>query len=179
MIGTSRRLAVATVALCLLVLPLATAALADRGQARGFSINRHAVVHNENGATTAETTYQQIDGMYANITVPRRSYILITFSGESKCVDTAPTSFNSCKINILVNGASSQPVSEPGGDAMSFSFDYGSSSLDQWEAQSMQRVYGPVEEGTHTVNVMFRVSHTDTQFTIRWPVLTIQAFTTT
>lgn len=94
-----------------------------------------------------------LSGASATVTSAANDILLITFSGESVCHNGTAGTNAWCKLDILVDGVPATPDSD-------FAFDSqdGAGSEEgsgSWEAHSIQRTFGPVTAGNHTVTVEF------------------------
>ena len=103
--------------------------------------------------------FEDMPGMSTTINVPSntRGLLIITLSSETNCGALAdlPDSTGYCYVRVLVDGVGAAP------GAVVFDSLEGNPSGESpyaWEANTMQFVAGPLEAGTHTIKVQWRVN---------------------
>lgn len=132
-------------------------AFATRQTFSGKSVAAVTVVTESADSFLNSTSYQNLPGATATITVPAGKVQLVqaTYFAESTCVSTFHPHF--CSVRILADGTEMSPSALEA--AVEFAFD-GSAADDFREGHSMQRsiLLGP---GTHTIQVQVAVSASD------------------
>jgi hypothetical protein len=120
---------------------------------------------------TNSTTYVELPGASATVTVPagQSSLIIASFTAESECAVGGGTGY--CSVRILIGGLEANP-----GAGSEFHFDsFGSgSATDFSEAHAMTRSRGPLGPGTYAVQVQATVSAANTTFVLDDWHLTVQ-----
>ena len=178
-----RRLTVATIALTLLIVPLASVSIAERLDAkaqditpnartvfRGLGINKTAIVTNDSAGSKANTTYSIMPGNEVYIDITRRSVLLVTFSGESQCYHHDANTGGWCILEIWVNGeAKASPTNTD--------FAFGDGDSGDYAAHSFQRAIGPLNPGSYHVEVWWLNSHAGITNSMNYTTLTVQAVT--
>ena len=138
-----------------LALALATAVIAASHVIRsGKAVTAVRTVVSSTHETTTSTTYADIPGMSASVTVPadQKALLIVTFSAQTHCGNGLdPNASADCLVRVLVDGNPADPAEAAIRSARSPGTGIG------WAGNSMQFVYGPVSSGTHTVKVQFRV----------------------
>jgi hypothetical protein len=101
--------------------------------------------------TTTSTTYGDVTGASATVTVPagQTSLIIAEFTAESFCDASDDSGY--CTVRILIGGTEGNPA-----EGTNFAFDTivtATANEDWWEGNAMTRSRGPLGPGTYTVQV--------------------------
>ena len=156
-----RPVTIALVALLVLTLSVATA-VAQRIGYRGGALRQARVISATDPTTTTGTTFVALPGAGAALRIGANAphqHVLVTFSGESTCATSGPSA-ESCRIRVLVDGREADPVV-----AHEVAFD-DATTTHAAESHAVQRVYGPLGPGRHTIHVQYATSSADTTFTL-------------
>lgn len=129
------------------------------------------VVTETNAQSTNSTSYVNLPGASATITVPAGKIHLVNvrFSAESYCFGSTSDAGNWCSVRILVDGTEMLPNS-----GFDFAFNANGNADDFWEGHAMERTL-VVGAGTHTVTVQW--ANTSSNLTFRlddWTMLVTQ-----
>ena len=178
-----RRLTVATIALTLLIVPLASVSIADRLDAkadvitpnaktvfRGLGINKMAAVTNDGAFSTTSESYDLMPGNTVYVDITKRSVLLMTFSAESQCSHTDAGSGGYCVVEIWVDNVNEAYPQQD-------NFAFGDADVEGYQAHSMQRAIGPLNPGSYQVQVWWFNSDPNMNHTIGYSTLTVQAIT--
>lgn len=148
----NRSSAIFIAALTCLMLAGSVSAFAVRQVHTGKAAAAVTVVTESELSFIGSTSFQNLPGATATITVPAGQVQLVQaeFSADSTCQGSFAENF--CRLQILADGAEMTPVA-----AGDFAFDGVGTADDFYEAHAMQRmiVLGP---GTHTIRVQASVT---------------------
>ena len=156
-----RPVTIALAALLVLSLSVASAVAQQIGY-RGGALRQMRVVTSTAAATTTATTFAPLNGARVSLPVwtsAPQQHVLVTFSGESTCATSGPSA-GSCRIRVMVDGRETDPVV-----AHQVAFDDATTTYAA-ESHAVQRVYGPLGPGRHTIQVQYATSSADTTFTL-------------
>ena len=148
----NRSSAILSAALSCLMLAGSISAFAVRQVHTGKAATAVTVVTESELSFIGSTSFQNLPGATATITVPAGQVQLVQaeFSADSTCQGSFAENF--CRLQILADGSEMTPVA-----AGDFAFDGVGTADDFYEAHAMQRsvVLGP---GTHTIRVQASVT---------------------
>jgi hypothetical protein len=127
---------------------------------RGNGVAKITVVTETNAQSTSSTSFINLPGAAASITVPSLATQLVNvrFSAESYCFGSSAGVGNWCSVRILVDGIEMLPNS--GGD---FAFDARGVADDFWEGHAMERTI-LLRGGTHSITVQWAVTSSAVTF---------------
>ncbi len=116
------------------------------------SISQVITVTDPADITTTSTTFADIPGMTASVTVPslKTAQLVITFSDESACYNGVSSDW--CSVIVLVDGVEAAPAA---GTDYAFDGSDGAACC-KWRGMSLTRV-AQVGSGTHLVEVQWAV----------------------
>jgi hypothetical protein len=142
----------------LFVLSLTTSALAAVTHT-GKAVAKITVVTETSAQTTTSTSFVNLPGASANITVPAGKFQLVNvrFSAESFCFG-ASLAGNWCSVRILADGAEMLPNS-----GFDFAFDASGDTDDFWEGNAMERTL-VLGGGPHTITAQWGVTNAGVTF---------------
>ena len=166
----NRSTAMSIAALTCVILAGSMSAFAVRQKHTGNGVSAVTVVTESALSFIGSTSFQNLGGATATITVPANQVQLVVadFSADSTCQGSFAENF--CSVQILADGVEMGPVA--GGD---FAFDGVGTADDFYEAHSMQRsiLLGP---GTHTIRVQALVTLSGMSFFVDDWSLTITQY---
>jgi hypothetical protein len=138
----------------------------------GKAVAAITVVTDATGSTTTSTSFADVPGARATITVPAGQTQLVqaTFSAESYCFGYSGLAYQFCSLRILADTSEMLPKS-----GMDFAFDSNGQTDDAFEGHSMSRtlVLGP---GTHIIRLQAVVTDGGVGFTTDDWTLTITQY---
>lgn len=136
-----------SIALALVALP-SVAAVKNTGGA----VAKITVITETNAQSTSSTSFVDLPGASATITVPalKTQLVNVRFSAESYCFSSTATGW--CSVRILADGVEMKPNS--GED---FAFDASGNADDFWEGHAMERTI-LLGAGTHTIDLQWVVT---------------------
>jgi hypothetical protein len=139
-------------ALTFLMLGQSVSAFAVRTVHTGKTVAGVTVVTESETSFIGSTSFQNLAGAAATITVPAGQIQLVEaeFTADSTC--QGPDAENFCRLQILADGAEMSPIG--GGD---FAYDGVGTADDFWEAHAMQRSI-LLASGKHTIRVQAAVT---------------------
>jgi len=144
-----------------------------RGSSTGFGavVKTDSVTHSTTSGSPVDMPEMSIR-YNVNPNAPKDQMLLITYSGDSKCLQN-PVASTYCYIRVLVDGN----VASPGNVAYnSVLHASGSTETLAHGAHSMQFVYGPVGPGPHFVTVQYWVDETNATFEVWDRTLSVIGF---
>ena len=166
----SPRLLAILVAVLGVMLAAETVVLAATVMRNGAPVTAVLTKTSDEYAFTDSTTLSGVPGMTAAVTVPsgERALLVITFSAVSACYDVNSSGANTvyCRVDATVDGVTVPPGQvnfDTAGDGESFA----------WETNSMQFVAGPLDPGSHTVRIRYRVDESEGLFELSQRTLTV------
>ena len=139
------------------------ASLAATTLASGSTLSHFAVVTNTLPFTTGSTTYVNVTGASASVTVAKDGYIRARFSGETLCGGEGGAS-EKCSMRVgIVGGAAFNPKS-----GIDFAMDSNVCCAADVtpEAHAMEWISDPLPAGTYMVKAQAAVSIGGLSFTI-------------
>lgn len=144
-----KSIAAATLVALIAVVP-AFAAVTHTGK----GVFKTTVVTETNAQSTSSTSYVNLPGASASITVPAGKIHLVNvrFSAESYCFGSTSDAGNWCTARVLVDGTEMLPNA-----SSDYAFNANGTADDFWEGHAMERTL-VVGAGTHTITVQWAVT---------------------